>query len=74
MKKLRKLKMFFKSLTGLEWIELILIIFGLVKLIEILFMGPTIVTHTPVGDYTCKGGIIKTCNGSKVVAEYVGVE
>ena len=28
---------------------------------------------TPVGNYTCKGGIIKICTGSKDVADYLGV-
>ena len=28
---------------------------------------------TPVGDYTCKGGVIQICSGSKEVAEYLGV-
>lgn len=27
---------------------------------------------TPVGDYTCNGGIIKVCTGSKEVADYLG--
>ena len=31
-------------------------------------------THdTPVGSYTCKGGIIKVCSGSNAVAEYLGI-
>ena len=28
---------------------------------------------TPVGSYTCKGGIIKICSGSNEVADYLGV-
>lgn len=29
--------------------------------------------HTPAGDYTCTGGLIKACGGSKEVADYLGV-
>jgi len=28
---------------------------------------------TPVGEYTCKGGIVQVCTGSKEVADYLGV-
>ncbi len=27
----------------------------------------------PASEYTCKGGIIKVCTGSKEVADYLGV-
>lgn len=29
--------------------------------------------QTPVGSYTCSGGIIKVCTGSQEVADYLGV-
>lgn len=29
--------------------------------------------NIPAGEYTCKGGIIKVCTGSKEVADYLGV-
>lgn len=29
--------------------------------------------HTPVGTYSCRGGIIKICTGSDEVADYLGV-
>ncbi len=29
--------------------------------------------ETPVGSYTCRGGIIKICTGSQEVADYLGV-
>ena len=29
---------------------------------------------TPVGDYYCRGGILKVCAGSQKVANYLGVE
>jgi len=29
--------------------------------------------ETPVGTYTCQGGIIKVCTGSQEVADYLGV-
>ena len=28
---------------------------------------------TPVGDYTCRGGIVEMCFGSKEVQDYLGV-
>lgn len=28
---------------------------------------------TPVGNYTCRGGIIQICTGSNEVADYLGV-
>lgn len=28
---------------------------------------------TPVGNYTCRGGIIQVCTSSKEVADYLGV-
>lgn len=28
---------------------------------------------TPVGSYTCKGGLLKVCSGSNEVANYLGV-
>ena len=31
------------------------------------------VKSTPVGDYTCNGGIIQVCSGSHKVATYLGV-
>lgn len=34
----------------------------------------TTVKHTPVGDYTCNGTLIKVCGGSTAVANYLGVE
>lgn len=37
-----------------------------------LFTRKTIHT-TPVGNYTCHGGIIQVCGGSKEVSDYLGV-
>lgn len=37
-----------------------------------LFTVQTVKT-TPVGDYTCNGGLIKVCSGSRAVSEYLGV-
>ena len=69
-----KLKRFFKSLTKTEWMELILLIFGIIKIIEILFIGPAVTTTTEAGIYTCEGGVVKVCSGSQKVASYLGVE
>ena len=37
-----------------------------------LFTKKTI-HSTPVGSYECRGGIIQVCNGSREVADYLGV-
>lgn len=37
-----------------------------------LFTTKTVHT-TPVGTYTCHGGLIQVCGGSKEVADYLGV-
>lgn len=29
--------------------------------------------QTPVGEYTCRGGLIELCTGSKEVKDYLGV-
>lgn len=76
---MRKLnwKKFFKSLSIGEWIELLLILIvmlvGLITIFKFLFIGKPVTYTTPVGDYTCKGGLIKVCSGSKEVADYLGV-
>ena len=68
---------FFKSLTIGEWIELILILFvflvGLFTIFKFLFIGKQTVHTTPVGNYTCTGGFVKTCSGSQEVADYLGI-
>ena len=40
---------------------------------KFLFVGKEVTYHTPAGDYTCTGGLIKACSGSKEVADYLGV-
>lgn len=42
--------------------------------ISLVQLGTKVTIHTtPVGTYECHGGIIKVCNGSKEVADYLGV-
>jgi hypothetical protein len=41
--------------------------------IDIATAAPKIKT-TPVGDYECKGTLLKVCSGSQAVADYLGVE
>lgn len=73
-----KWKRFFGSLDVMDWIKLLTILFiflvGLITIFKFLFIGETVTTETPVGSYTCKGGIIKVCSGSSEVASYLGVE
>lgn len=70
-------KKFFKSLTITEWIELLIILFifivGLFTIFKFLFVGEEKIHVTPVGNYTCSGGLIKVCSGSKEVADYLGI-
>ena len=73
----KKLKKFFRSLTPVEWIEFIGIIFVvlvvLILIAKFLFVGKEVTYNTPAGSYTCTGGLIKACGGSKEVADYLGV-
>lgn len=41
--------------------------------IDIMMSKPEI-KKTPVGNYECKGHILKVCSGSNEVADYLGVE
>lgn len=70
-------KKFFKSLTIIEWLELLIILFifivGLLTIFKFLFVGEEKTYVTPVGNYTCSGGLIKVCSGSKEVADYLGI-
>ncbi len=74
---MKKLKRFFKSLNAIDWMELILAIvilmFSFITLFKFLFIGKTEVKSTPVGNYTCSGGIIKICGSSSEVSDYLGV-
>ena len=73
----KKLRKFFKSLEPYEWIELIVIIFiilvALMLIAKFLFVGKEVTYNTPAGEYTCRGGLIKACSGSKEVYDYLGV-
>lgn len=69
----KKVKKLFKSLTLIDWIELFILIIGLISIFKFLFIGKPKTYETPVGNYTCTGGFIKTCSGSKEVADYLGV-
>ena len=45
-----------------------------VKITLLLIAGAIIgIKSTPVGNYKCRGGIIKICTGSDEVADYLGV-
>lgn len=57
------------------WVKItLLLIAGAIIGIAIyqLFTVETI-KSTPVGNYKCRGGIIKICTGSNEVADYLGV-
>lgn len=77
MKMKKRLKKFFKSLNLVEWIELFvmlgIVIFALILIFKFLFIGKTETIETPVGSYTCTGGLFKACSGSQEVADYLGV-
>lgn len=57
------------------WVKkvLLLIIGAIIGITIYQLFTVTTVKSTPVGDYTCNGGIIKVCTGSKKVATYLGV-
>lgn len=58
----KRIKDFLKVVAG--------VIIGIA--INQLFTVETVKT-TPVGVYTCKGGIIKVCSGSQAVYDYLGI-
>lgn len=73
----KKLKRLNKELTPFEKIKLIFMLFIIILLLmlvfKFLFVGEPEVHETPVGNYTCQGGLFKVCTGSQEVADYLGV-
>lgn len=64
--KRRRLKRWVKNLLWVILGAIISITINQLFIVEI-------VHETPVGNYTCRGGIIKICTGSNEVADYLGV-
>lgn len=58
-----------------KWVKITIVIILycllLVALYQIFTKETTITT--PVGAYTCRGGIVKICSGSNEVADYLGI-
>lgn len=52
----------------------VLILMLVLTLFKVLFIGGKKTYTTPVGEYTCIGGVFKVCNGSNEVADYLGVK
>lgn len=49
------------------------LVFGFLAISTIqIFTSKPVTTKTPVGEYTCQGGLIKSCSGSKAVMDYLG--
>ena len=61
-----------KILWNRVFIALALLMLGGYSIVTLFTV--TTVKHTPVGDYTCNGAILKVCSGSNAVANYLGVE
>jgi hypothetical protein len=57
------------------WVKkvLLLIVGAIIGITIYQLFTVTTVKSTPLGDYTCNGGIIQVCTGSKKVATYLGV-
>lgn len=53
------------------WVKVILIILAVISVYQLFTIK--VDKTTPVGSYSCKGGIIKVCTGSKRVANYLGI-
>lgn len=50
------------------------LVFGFLLISTIqIFTSKPVTTKTPAGEYTCQGGFIKTCSGSRAVMNYLGV-
>lgn len=69
---MKRVKINWKNLFILL-VVLFIMLLGVIKLFEIVFIGDEVVKSTPVGDYTCTGGLLKVCSGSKEVYDYLGV-
>lgn len=59
-----------------RWVKNLLWIFlgAFIGIIFYQFFTIKTITQTPVGNYTCHGGIVKICSSSVAVADYLGVE
>lgn len=62
----RRKKLFYSIVVA------IIFIFLFISTIQI-FTSEPVTTKTPAGEYTCQGGLIKTCSGSRAVMDYLGV-
>lgn len=60
---MKKVKRFFKSLTLIEFISLIIMSIIIILLLKFLFIGEPYTSKTAYSDYTCSGGFIKMCSG-----------
>lgn len=64
-----------KKLKLRKWVWLVIYTLLIVILTITIYQLLTFTTihTTPVGSYTCHGKLIQLCNGSKEVADYLGV-
>ena len=58
-----------------RWVKVVITILVIILIGAVTYQicTKTHTYNTPVGDYTCKGGIIEFCTGSKEVKDYLGV-
>ena len=75
-KNLNLAKKIFKRRKLKRWLKNILWMILGASIVIIIYQLFTVETvhETPVGSYTCRGGIFQVCTGSNEVADYLGVE
>lgn len=54
-----------------KWVKVLVVILLTISIYQLFTLKEE--NNTPVGIYSCRGGILKVCTGSKEVATYLGV-
>lgn len=73
--KYRKSQVTHSKLKLRSWVKylLFLLLGALIGIIIYQLFTLKTTTKTPVGNYTCRGGIVRICSSSNKVAKYLGV-
>ena len=54
-----------------KWVKVLVAILLTISIYQLFTLKEE--NNTPIGTYSCRGGILKVCTGSKEVATYLGV-
>lgn len=53
------------------WVKVLVVVLLTISIYQLFITKEE--NNTPVGTYTCRGGILQVCTGSKQVATYLGI-